>query len=240
MTTLSLDGITKSFGAVDVLRGVSVPFTPGEVTAIVGDNGAGKSTLLKIIAGQYPPDGGRILLNGQAIERAEARIHRKLGIEMVYQDLALAKRQSVLANLFMGRELSHPLTGFLCRKKMTLLAKEKLEQLSLRLDDVTHPVGLLSGGQQQAIAIARAVMFDPQILLLDEPTAALAAREVAHVLNVIRLQRNHARSVILISHRLHDVLDVADRIIVMKQGQVIADLATKATSLTQLVEMIVS
>lgn len=239
MTTLSLDGITKSFGAVDVLRGISITFTPGEVTAIVGDNGAGKSTLMKVIAGHYAPDSGRILVGGTAVEKAEAAVHRAAGIEMVYQDLALAKKQSVVANLFMGHELTRAF-GWIDTKRMTRLAQDKLCQLGITIPDLSLPVGLLSGGQQQAIAIARSVLFDPNILLLDEPTAALAAREVAHVLDLIRLQRKQGRTVLLISHRLNDVFAVADRILVMKQGCVIADTPTSATSLAQVVELIVS
>jgi ABC-type sugar transport system ATPase subunit len=238
MSGLALENISKSFGAVEVLKHINTHFDGGQVTAIVGDNGAGKSTLLKLMAGIHMPDEGTIKLGGEELVRLPASEHRRRGIEMVYQDLAVAKQHDVVTNLYLGRELIR--FGFLDRKTMRKKASEELDGLSIKIPDLNRPVGLLSGGQQQAIAIARAVMFDPKVLLLDEPTAALAAREVDEVLDLIRQQKQRHRVVILVSHRLNDVFAVADRIVVMKHGQIAADMPTKATTLSKVVEHIVS
>lgn len=238
MKELALHNVKKSFGSVEVLRDLSLTFETGTVTAIVGDNGAGKTTLLKTIAGIYRPDSGSVHLNGTVLSGLSAAAHRACGIEMVYQDLALAGQQSVVANLFIGREITYPF-GFLNRKAMKEKAKEILDRLGIQIQSMDALVGTLSGGQRQAIAIARAVLFDPQILLLDEPTAALAAREVDQVLSLIRQEREQGRTVVLISHRLNDVFAVADRIVVMKRGQIVADDPTGLTTLAQVVERIV-
>jgi ABC-type sugar transport system ATPase subunit len=238
--TLRLHDITKSFGAYRVLHGVSTEIRPGEVTAIVGDNGAGKSTLLKIMAGIHQPDKGSISVYGDELTTASPSAHRRAGIEMVLQDLGLAKQQNVPANLFMGRELYHPMTGLLSGRSMKQKTAEALHKLGIDIQNLNLPVENLSGGQQQAIAIARAVLFDPKVLLLDEPTAALAVREVEKVLDLIRQQKQHGRIVILVSHRLNDVFAVANRIIVMKQGSIISDLPVSETSIPKTVEKIVS
>ncbi len=238
MKELALNHIRKSFGSVEVLRDLSLTFEAGTVTAIVGDNGAGKSTLLKTIAGIYRPDSGEVRFNGAILNGLSAAAHRACGIEMVYQDLALAGQQSVVANLFMGREITHAF-GLLNRRAMKKEAEAILDRLGIKIQSMEALVGTLSGGQRQAIAIARAVLFDPQILLLDEPTAALAAREVSQVLDLIRREREQGRTVVLISHRLNDVFAVADRIVVMKQGQIVADDPAPATTLSQVVERIV-
>lgn len=237
--TLSLSNITKSFGSIEVLKNITTLFEPGTVTAIVGDNGAGKSTLLKTLAGIHKPDHGSIVLNGHDITALASDTHRQTGIEMVMQDLALAKQQDVVTNLFMGREITNSL-GFLKRRHMAEETTTELKKLGINIPDIKKPVGLLSGGQQQAIAIARAAMFYPHVLLLDEPTAALAAREVEQVLTLIRQERAKGRIIILVSHRLNDVFAVADRIIVLKHGEIYADTAVNQTSLTQIVEQIVS
>ncbi|MDD3182017.1 MAG: ATP-binding cassette domain-containing protein [Alphaproteobacteria bacterium] len=239
MNSLHVYDVEKSFGAVNVLRGLSLSFSAAQVTAIVGDNGAGKSTLLKLMAGLHKPDKGTIRLGDTLLSSTSTRQHRTQGIEMVYQDLALAKQQSTVANLFMGREITHRVFGLLNNQAMFRQAQEKLNQLGILLPDLQKPVGTLSGGQQQAIAIARAALFDPKVLLLDEPTAALAAREVQHVLDLIRQQRDLGRIVVLISHRLNDVFAVADRIVIMKQGVVIGDVSPRSTTLAQVVEKIV-
>lgn len=238
--SLILKNISKSFGTIEVLRQINHQFEPGQITAIVGDNGAGKSTLLKLITGIYNPDTGSIKFEETELTTHTAAECRQRGIEMVYQDLALAKQQNVIANLWMGRELKHTCFGLLDKKAMADQAQEKLEKLGIQIPDLEKQVGLLSGGQQQAIGIARALLFNPQILLLDEPTAALAAREVTKTLDLIRQQRDQGKTIILVSHRLNDVFAVADQIIVMKQGQIVADTKTSATSLNQIVEKIVS
>jgi ABC-type sugar transport system ATPase subunit len=236
---LVLQNIYKHFDRVEVLRDVSLGFEPGTVTAIVGDNGAGKSTLLKIVAGILAPSAGNISFDENAVTALSANARRSLGIEMVYQDLALASQQDVVTNLFMGREQIGPF-GLLKREAMRTRAQNKLNELGIEIKNISQRVSLLSGGQQQAVAIARALLFDPQVLLLDEPTAALAVREVERVLEIIRRQRAASRIVILVSHRLNDVFAVADRIVVLKHGQVAADNLTAQVTLSQVVEKIVS
>jgi len=238
MNTLSLNALSKRFGGATVLNKVTLSFLPGSVTAIVGDNGAGKSTLLKTISGAYQPEEGQVFLAGQDLTPLSATERRRTGIEMVYQDLALAPGYDAVTNLFIGRELTDRL-GFLERRAMERIAQERLTALGIEIPDIHKPVGTLSGGQQQAISIARALLFDPRVLLLDEPTAALAAREVGRVLELIRGERERNRIVILISHRLNDVFQVADRIVVMKQGGVIFDTPAAETTLAQTVERIV-
>jgi ABC-type sugar transport system ATPase subunit len=240
MNGLQLQGIGKSYGPQQVLKSIDLDFAAGQVTAIVGDNGAGKSTLLKIIAGLCRPDIGHIHLDGSNLTALAAGSHRAHGIEMVYQDLALARQQDVTTNLFLGRELTRTPFGILDRRMMRQWARQELDRLGIVIAHHDRPVGLLSGGQQQAVAIARAVLFDPKVLLLDEPTAALAAREVQQVIDLVRTQRELGRIVILVSHRLNDVFAVADRIVVLKQGSLVADTPAAGTSLPQVVEAIVS
>ncbi len=237
---LTVSQLHKSFDAVPVLTDISVSFKPGTVTGLIGDNGAGKSTFLKTLAGIYQPDSGHIDLDGRRLDHASPLSHRDAGIGMVYQDFFLAREQEVVANLFMGREICHRWTRRLDEKEMTARAQDALNRLGIHIPDLKRPVKYLSGGQQQCIAIARAVMFDTRVLLLDEPTAALAAREVHQVLDLIRQQRAQGRIVVLVSHRLNDVLDATDRIVVMKQGQISQDVARQGLSLQDLVEMIVS
>ncbi|MDD5585530.1 MAG: ATP-binding cassette domain-containing protein [Alphaproteobacteria bacterium] len=239
MSALLVKDISKTFGAVQALKPLSMGFEPGEVTAIVGDNGAGKSVLLKLLAGVFRPDGGSIKLGKKELTRLSATQRRAQGIEMVYQDLALAKQQDVITNLYMGREIIRTWLGFLNRKAMTKEAERGLGRIGIKLPDLRMPVGLMSGGQQQAVAIARAAQFNPKVLLLDEPTAALGAHEVQQVLDLIRWEKEQGRIVVFVSHRLNDVFAVADRIVVMKQGVVVADTRAAVTSLEQVVANIV-
>lgn len=239
MKSLCTEEISIQFGAVEVLKELSLDFYPGTITALVGDNGAGKSTFLKVLAGVHKPGRGRVIFNDSEISDYSANVRRQLGIEMVYQDLALARRQNVTANLFMGRE-KLMLGGLLNTAQMKLEAASMLERLGIRIPDLNKAVRLLSGGQQQAIAIARALMFDPKVLLLDEPTAALAAREVEKTLELIQQQKSAGRIVILVSHRLNDVLAVADRIVVLKHGKIFSDDPARLLNLASVVEKIVS
>jgi ABC-type sugar transport system ATPase subunit len=238
MSTLRLKNISKAFGVNTILDSLSLNFESGTVTALVGDNGAGKSTLLKSIAGSYSINSGEILLDEKHIHTLTAHQRREHGIEMVYQDLALAKQHDVISNLFLGRELESK--GFLRRCAMKILAKEKLGELGITIDDLSAAVETLSGGQQQAIAIARAALFNPHLILFDEPTAALAAREVNSVLALIKEQKARGRIVILVSHRLNDVFEVADRVVVLKRGKVVADTPAAETSVSDTVQKIVA
>ncbi|MFC5999820.1 ATP-binding cassette domain-containing protein [Quadrisphaera sp. GCM10027208] len=227
--------IHKRFGALEVLRGVNLRVGAGEVIGLVGDNGAGKSTLMKMLAGAVTPDSGRILIDGVEMTRAGPRAAREHGIEMVYQDLALCNDLDVAANLFLGREIYRPLTRRLDHKRMHTEAAEDLRRLHIRVSDTSQEVGTLSGGQRQAVAIARAVTFDPKVLVLDEPTAALAAKEVEMVLQLIRDVSARGVSVVLITHRLQDLFEVCDRFVVLYEGVQHRELYPDQTDLSELV-----
>jgi simple sugar transport system ATP-binding protein len=232
-------GITKSYGMVKALLGVDLHIGPGEIMGLVGDNGAGKSTLMKILAGTVIPDTGQIHIDGQLTNFTTPREAQNLGIEMVYQDLALCDDIDVAGNLFLGREPR--LFGGLVLDRATMIreARVHLDSLHIRVQDLSLPVRNLSGGQRQAIAIARALTFEPRLLILDEPTAALAVAEVGNVLRLIKEAASKGVSVILITHRLQDLFEVCDRLTVMYEGRVSADLDAHNTSLETLVENIV-
>ena len=227
--------IWKSFGAIEALRGVSLSIAPGEIVGLVGDNGAGKSTLMKMLAGAEIPDSGTMTFDGVPVVKQGPREARELGIEMVYQDLALCNDLDVASNLFLGREIHHPISRKLNHKRMHAEALEHLDRLHIRVKRTNQMVGTLSGGQRQAIAIARAVTFDPKVLVLDEPTAALAAKEVETVLQLIRDISSRGVSVILITHRLQDLFEVADRLVVIYEGTVWKELDPNKTDLGGLV-----
>jgi simple sugar transport system ATP-binding protein len=227
--------IRKSFGAIEALRGVNLRIAPGEVVGLVGDNGAGKSTLMKMLAGAEIPDSGTMLVDGAEMPWSGPRSARAHGIEMVYQDLALCNDLDVAANLYLGRELYHPWTRRLDHKAMHEQALEHLRRLHIRVEKTRQKVGTLSGGQRQAIAIARAVTFDPKVLVLDEPTAALAAKEVETVLKLVRDISSRGVSVILITHRLQDLFEVADRFVVLYEGVVWREMSPSETDLLGLV-----
>jgi simple sugar transport system ATP-binding protein len=232
---VEMRGIRKSFGALKVLKGVDLRIRPGEVIGLVGDNGAGKSTLIKILAGAVVPDAGSILIDGEEMTGAGPRAARAHGIEMVYQDLALCNDLDVAANLFLGREKYHPLTRRLDHARMHEEAAEDLKKLHIRITNTYQDVGNMSGGQRQAIAIARAVTFEPKVLVLDEPTAALAAREVEMTLQLIRDVSKRGVSVVLITHRLQDLFEVADRFVVLYEGTTHRELEPSETDLSELV-----
>jgi simple sugar transport system ATP-binding protein len=232
---VEMTDIRKSFGAIEALRGVSLSIAPGEIVGLVGDNGAGKSTLMKMLAGAEIPDSGTMTVDGTPITKQGPREARELGIEMVYQDLALCNDLDVASNLFLGREIYHPISRKLNHKRMHTEALEHLERLHIRVKRTNQMVGTLSGGQRQAIAIARAVTFDPKVLVLDEPTAALAAKEVETVLQLIRDISQRGVSVILITHRLQDLFEVTDRLVVIYEGTVWKELDPNETDLGGLV-----
>jgi ABC-type sugar transport system ATPase subunit len=236
---LRAESISKSYGSVTVNTNISLQFESGTVTAIVGDNGAGKSTLLKILAGLLRPDSGQVSLAGTTLTKAIPRLYRSAGIEMVYQNLALAKNHDVITNLFAGREITTCLKT-LDRTTMRKQAQQILDSLGVQLTDLDAAVGSYSGGQQQSIAIARALLFDPKVLLFDEPTAALGAREVRRVLEIIREQARAGRVIVFVSHRLNDVMEISDRIVVLRKGRVYSDDPTGSLSLGSVIERIVS
>ncbi len=221
---LSLKGLSKAFGANQALSGVDFEVDAGEVVALVGDNGAGKSTLIKAIAGVQPPDEGEFYFNGKPVKISSPQDATALGIATVYQDLALCDNLDVVANLYLGRELfSSPLTRaahFIDETSMEKSSLKLLESLAVTtIQDVRVHVGSLSGGQRQAVAITRSLLGEPCVVLLDEPTAALGVSQTEQVLNLIHTLRERGLGVVIISHNLENVFEVADRIIVLRLGQ---------------------
>ncbi len=238
---LAFDRVEKSFGSVEVLRGITFDVAAGDVVGLLGDNGAGKSTLMKVLTGVHQPTGGSVRFEGKTIRPKSPAQSRALGIEMVYQDLAIARNQTVAENIFLGREPVRRIVGlpFLDRGQMLRKSRDVLDELHVRIPDTGVPVANLSGGQQQCVAIARAMTREPKLVVLDEPTAALAVREVEQVLNLVSKLRERGVGIILISHRLNDVFEVANRIVVLRHGRVGADLQARATSMKDVVEHIV-
>jgi D-xylose transport system ATP-binding protein len=217
---LSLRGISKSFGAVRALDGVDLEVAAGEVVALVGDNGAGKSTLIKVISGVGPADGGEVVFEGREVALNSPHDSVELGIAVVYQDLALCDNLDVVANLFLGHEITQRTPFALDGMRMERRARELLDSLAVRtLRSVRTDVGMLSGGQRQTVAIARAMLGEPKLVLLDEPTAALGVAQTEQVLALVKRLRDHGVAVVLISHNLGDVFSVADRIAVLRLGQ---------------------
>jgi ABC-type sugar transport system ATPase subunit len=210
-------GISKSFGHVQALRNVDLDLYPGEVVALVGDNGAGKSTLVKILAGVHPQDAGTVTFEGRQVSIPSPAASRELGIATVFQDLALCDNLDVVANLFLGREVGG---AVLDEETMERRSWELLRQLSARIPSVRMRAATLSGGQRQTVAIARSLIGDPRVVILDEPTAALGIAQTAEVLNLIELLRERGHCVVLISHNMADVQAVADRVIVLRLGRV--------------------
>ena len=228
---LELEGISKHFGAIQALTGVSLALRAGEVVGLMGDNGAGKSTLVKIIAGNYPQSAGTITLEGRKVALHKPADARAAGIEIVYQDLALCDNLTAAENVYLGREL---VLGFGPLRILNYRGMfKRAGELFAELKSETRPRDLvrrMSGGQRQAVAIARTRLSDPKIVLMDEPTAAISVRQVAEVLSLIRRLREQAIAVVLISHRMPDVFAVADRIVVLRRGEKVADKPIAASS----------
>ena len=234
---LSLRGITKSFGAVDVLKGVDLDCYLGQVTALVGDNGAGKSTLVKGIAGTHTFDGGQYLFEGRPVSVTSPKAASDLGIEVVYQDLALCDNLDVVHNMFLGREETNGIV--MDETTMERRAQETLAGLSVRtLKSVRTSVSRLSGGQRQTIAIARAVLWNSKLVILDEPTAALGVAQTEQVLNLVRRLADSGLAVILISHNMNDVKQVADTVAALYLGQLAATVRADDVTTGQIVELI--
>ena len=231
MAVLELTGISKHFGAIQALSDVSLALHAGEVVGLMGDNGAGKSTLVKIMAGNYPPSTGTIRMDGKALAFHKPADARTAGIEIVYQDLALCDNLTAAENVYLGRELVRSFGPFRILNYRSMF--QRAGELFVELKSETRPRDLvrrMSGGQRQAVAIARTRLSNPKIVLMDEPTAAISVRQVAEVLNLIRRLRDHGIAVVLISHRMPDVFSVADRIIVMRRGVKVVDKAVAKSS----------
>ncbi len=223
MSRLKLSGISKSFGAIQALRDVSLEIAPGEVLGLMGDNGAGKSTLVKIVAGNFNATSGEIRIDDKPVHFNRPRDAQQEGIEVVYQDLALCDNLSAASNVFLGREPTRRI-GPLKLIDYAHMRNQSAE-LFAQLKSETRPrdvVQRMSGGQRQAVAIARTLLSEAKIVLMDEPTAAISVRQVAEVLDLIRRLRDRGMSVVLISHRMPDVFAVADKIAVLRRGQMVA------------------
>jgi simple sugar transport system ATP-binding protein len=234
---LEAKGIVKYFGAITALRDVNFHLNHGEVLGVVGDNGAGKSTLMKILSGLYAPSQGQILFEGRPVQFSSPRDARNIGIEMVYQDFALAGNMAIFENIYLGREPGRKILGLniVDHAKSREMAREHLERLKIHVKSVDQPVEELSGGQRQAVAIARSTAFDARIVIMDEPTAALAVKEVGKVLDLIRSLKDHGVSVILISHRMDDIFYVCDRVMALYHGANFADAPLVETSRNEVI-----
>src|SRR5918998_6599857 len=235
---LDCRGIQKSFGAVEVLKGVDFHVAPGEVMALVGDNGAGKSTLIKCIAGIHPIDGGEIVFDGERVQIHGPKDAADLGIEVVYQDLALADNLDVVQNMYLGREETATLRR-LDETAMEKRASETLKGLSVTtIKSVRQTVAGLSGGQRQSVAVAKAVMWNSKLVILDEPTAALGVAQTRQVLDLVRRLGEQGLAVVIVTHNMHDVFEVANRITVLRLGQNVAEFDTKDVTQAKVVEAI--
>jgi len=228
---LEVRNVSKSFGAIHAVSDISLSIEPGEVVGLMGDNGAGKSTLVKLIAGNFPPTDGEVLVDGEACHFHKPIQARAKGIEVVYQDLALADNLTAAQNVFLGREQKKGIWPFNVLNKQAMI--DRSGELFDELKSETRPRDLvrkMSGGQRQAVAIARTRLSNAKLVLMDEPTAAISVRQVAEVLELIRRLKHQGVAVILISHRMPDVFAVSDRIIVMRRGSKVADKPTASTS----------
>jgi ABC-type sugar transport system ATPase subunit len=240
-----MEKISKHFGGVEALQSVSFELNPREIVGLVGDNGAGKSTLIKILSGVHDPDAGRIYLEGEEVHIDSPSTAMRLGIQTIYQDLALVEQLTVSKNIFLGREPLRRgfggLLGMYDQRAMESRAGNILESLGLRQEGafLRQQVRRLSGGQRQAVAIGKTMITTPRILILDEPTAAISVKERPHVLSLARRLKEHGISSIFISHNLDEVMQVADRIVVLSRGRVAAEKATAETTSQQIARLIV-
>jgi simple sugar transport system ATP-binding protein len=236
---LRAEHISKRYGAVTALRDVTIRLNRGEVLGLIGDNGAGKSTLLKIFCGFQQPDSGRIVVNGEEVTLRSVTHARSIGIDVVYQDLALVNELSVYHNMFLNREQVR--WRLLSNRSMRRISEEHLNEMGVNIPSVSVPVASLSGGQRQAIAVARAVFADAKILLLDEPLAAMGAKEVAMILDLVRdLKRRGDVSIIIIAHNYGQVLEICDRVNLLQHGQITLDKLSKDTSVQELNDIVVA
>jgi D-xylose transport system ATP-binding protein len=239
---VQMRGISKRYGGVQALQDVDLDIFLGEVHALVGDNAAGKSTLVKTLAGAVPKDAGTITFDGRLVEIKEPRDAKALGIETVYQDLALADNLNVSANVFLGREVTRrgPFAWFLDNRRMDDESRKLLNKLKINIPNIRQQVRFMSGGQRQSIALARCVCFNARVVILDEPTAALGVEETRKVYALIRDMREHGLAVLLISHNLNHVFEHCDRITVLKTGRLVGSRRVDETSQDEVLRMIIS
>jgi ABC-type sugar transport system ATPase subunit len=237
-----MEGLVKRFGGLTAVDDVSVDVYPGEVVGLVGDNGAGKSTLIKMISGVYRPDGGKIFLGEEEITLSSPMEARHLGIETIYQDLALCENLDAPVNIFLGREPMRRMLGLFSqvdREHMLTESEKVLERLDIAIPNLRRPIRQMSGGQRQAVAIARAVYWNARLMIMDEPTAALGVPEQRKVHELVQTLKSQNVPVIIISHNLQDIFATADRIVVMRRGRKVGDLLAKDTTGDELVSLMV-
>ena len=239
---ISVRKLTKEFGGLKAVDNVDVDIFPREVTAIVGGNGAGKSTLIKMISGVYVPTSGDIYFKGKPIPYGDPLAVRNMGIETIYQDLSLAELLNVPDNIFLGREKYNKILGLriLDKDYMHRESKKFLENLKIQLPFLNRPVRFLSGGQRQAISIARAIYWDAEVIIMDEPTAALGLQEKRRVKDLVLELKSQGVTVIIISHEIHDVFEISDKIIILYQGKHVGTRVTKETNIDEVAKLIIS
>jgi ABC-type sugar transport system ATPase subunit len=238
---LRVSGLTKRFGGLTAVDHVDLEVRPGEVLGLLGDNGAGKSTLIKMVSGVYHPDEGRIFIEGKDVKMGSPIDALSLGIETLYQDLALAENLNVYSNIFLGREKTKPFLGFikvLDHETMKVEASKVLQRLEIEISSLQSLIKNLSGGQRQAVAISRSIYWNAKLLIMDEPTAALGVAEQRKVLDLVRLLKSQNIPVIIISHQMYDIFSVTDRLAVMRRGKKVAERLTKDTSPEEVVGLI--
>ena len=239
---LEVKDITKRFGGLVAVNRVSMGVSAGEVVGLLGDNGAGKSTLIKMISGVYHPDEGSIFFLDKEVRISNPMDALSMGIETIYQDLALAENLNVYSNIFLGREKMKKILGFISildHDYMLAESKKVLNNLEIEIPSLKNKISMLSGGQRQAVAISRSLYWDAKFLIMDEPTAALGIAEQKKVLDLIRLLKSQGLGIIIISHQIHDVFSVTDRLVIMRRGLKVAERKTKETDPNEVVSLIV-
>ena len=239
---LQVRQLTKRFGGLTAVDRVDLEVYPGEVVGLLGDNGAGKSTLIKMVSGVYRPDGGQIFFQGRELKLGSPMDALELGIETLYQDLALAENLNVYANIFLGRESTKPFLGFirvLDHAAMHEESKKVLKRLETEIPSLKSQIKNLSGGQRQAVAIGRSIYWNARLLIMDEPTAALGVQEQRKVLDLVRVLRSQNIPIIVISHQLYDIFSVTDRLVIMRRGKKVAERLTKDTTPDEVVGLII-
>lgn len=239
---LEVRSLTKRFGGLVAVDHVDMQVHPGEVVGLLGDNGAGKSTLIKMVSGVYHPDEGRIFFQGKEVKMVSPMDALELGIETLYQDLALADNLDAYSNIFLGREKTRPFLGFiqvLDHDSMREESKKVLKRLEIEIPSLHNQIKTLSGGQRQAVAIGRSIYWNAKLLIMDEPTAALGVHEQRKVLDLVRLLRSQNIPIIIISHQLYDIFSVTDRLVIMRRGKKVAERLTKDTTPDEVVGLII-
>jgi ABC-type sugar transport system ATPase subunit len=238
---LEVRGLTKRFGGLTAVDRMDMQVFPGEVVGLLGDNGAGKSTLIKMVSGVYHPEEGQIFFQGKEVRMASPADALELGIETLYQDLALAENLDVFSNIFMGREKTKPFLGLipvLDHETMHDESKKVLDRLEIEIPSLRNLIKTLSGGQRQAVAIGRSIYWNAKLLIMDEPTAALGVAEQRKVLDLVRLLRSQNIPIIIISHQMYDIFSVTDRLVVMRRGKKVAERITKQTNTDEVIGLI--